>query len=62
MIEIAWAAVRTKGSYYKDKYYRLKSRRGTKRAIERDINMIGQPSAQQIVGIDHVNETTISQG
>jgi len=33
MIEIAWAAVRTKGSYYKDKYYRLKSRRGTKRAI-----------------------------
>ena len=31
-------------------------------ATERDINMIGQPSAQQIVGIDHVNETTISQG
>ena len=31
-------------------------------AIERDINMIGQPSAQQIVGIDHVNETTIPQG
>jgi len=33
MIEIAWAAVRTKGSYYKDKYYRLKSRRGARRAI-----------------------------
>ena len=33
MIEIAWAAVRTKGSYYKDKYHRLKSRRGVKRAI-----------------------------
>jgi len=32
MIEIAWAAVRTKGSYYKDKYHRLKSRRGPKRA------------------------------
>ena len=32
MIEIAWAAVRTKGSYYKDKYHRLKSRRGAKRA------------------------------
>ena len=62
MIEIAWAAVRTKGSYYKDKYHRLKARRGPKRAavaiahrittaiyhiiseaIERDINMIGQP-------------------
>jgi len=25
-------------------------------------NLIGQPSAQQIVGIDHVNETTIPQG
>ena len=33
MIEIARAAVRTKGSYYKDKHYRLKSRRGAKRAI-----------------------------
>jgi len=33
MVEIAWAAIRTKGSYYKDKYYRLKSRRGAKRAI-----------------------------
>lgn len=33
MIEIAWAAVRTKGSYYKDKYHRLKSRRGAKRAV-----------------------------
>ena len=31
-------------------------------AIERDINMIGQPSAQQIVSIDHVNETTIPKG
>ena len=33
MIEIAWAAVRTKGSYYKDKYHRLKTRRGAKRAV-----------------------------
>ncbi len=33
MVEIAWAAVRTKGCYYKDKYYRLKSRRGAKKAI-----------------------------
>ena len=31
-------------------------------ARERDINMIGQPDEQQIVGIDHVNETTITQG
>lgn len=33
MIEVAWAAVKKKGSYFKDKYYRLKSRRGAKKAI-----------------------------
>ncbi len=33
MIEVAWAAVKKKGSYFKDKYYRLKARRGAKRAI-----------------------------
>lgn len=33
MIEISWAAIRKKGSYYKDKYYKLKIRRGAKRAI-----------------------------
>lgn len=33
MVEVAWAAVKKKDSYYKDKYYRLKSRRGAKKAI-----------------------------
>jgi transposase len=33
MIEIAWAAIRKKDSYYKEKYYRLKARRGSKKAI-----------------------------
>ena len=33
MVEVAWAAVKKKGSYFKDKYYRLKARRGSKRAI-----------------------------
>lgn len=33
LVEVAWAAVKTKGSYYKEKYYRLKARRGAKRAI-----------------------------
>jgi len=33
MIEVAWAAVKKKGSYFKDKYYRLKARRGSKKAI-----------------------------
>lgn len=33
MVEVAWAAVRTKGSYYKDKYHRLKYRIGAKKAL-----------------------------
>ena len=33
MTEVAWAAVKKKGSYFKDKYYRLKARRGDKKAI-----------------------------
>ncbi|MEE4355157.1 MAG: IS110 family transposase [Desulfococcaceae bacterium] len=33
MVEIAWSAVKKKGSYYRDKYYRLKYRRGAKKAI-----------------------------
>ncbi len=33
LVEVAWAAVKKKGSYYRDKFYRLKARRGAKRAI-----------------------------
>jgi transposase len=33
LVEVAWAAVKKKGSYYKDKFHRLKARRGSKRAI-----------------------------
>jgi transposase len=33
MTEVAWAAIKKKGSYFKDKYYRLKARRGAKKAI-----------------------------
>jgi len=33
LMEVAWAAVKKKGSYFKDKYYRLKARRGAKKAI-----------------------------
>ncbi len=33
LIEIAWSAVKKKGSYYKNKYYALKARRGAKKAI-----------------------------
>jgi len=33
LIEAAWAAVKKKGSYYRNKFYSLRSRRGPKRAI-----------------------------
>ena len=33
MTEVAWAAIKAKGSYYREKYYRLKARRGARRAI-----------------------------
>ena len=33
LIEIAWSAIKKKGSYYRDKYYSLKARRGAKKAI-----------------------------
>ena len=33
MVEIAWAAIKKKDSYFKEKYYRLKARRGAKKAI-----------------------------
>ncbi|MBM4289734.1 MAG: IS110 family transposase [Deltaproteobacteria bacterium] len=33
LVEVAWVTVRQPGSYYKEKFHRLRSRRGTKRAI-----------------------------
>ena len=33
LIEVAWAAIKKKGSFYKDKYYQLKAKRGAKKAI-----------------------------
>ncbi|MBF0286239.1 MAG: transposase [SAR324 cluster bacterium] len=33
LVEMAWAAVKKKNSFWKAKYYRLKSRRGSKKAI-----------------------------
>jgi hypothetical protein len=33
MVEVAWPAIKKKGSYYKAKYYALKARLGPKKAI-----------------------------
>ena len=33
LVQVAWAAIKAKGSYYRAKYYKLKARRGAKKAI-----------------------------
>jgi transposase len=33
MIEISWGAIRKKGSYYREKYYSLRARKGARKAI-----------------------------
>lgn len=33
MVEVAWAASRTKGTFYKARYHRLAARKGKKKAI-----------------------------
>jgi hypothetical protein len=33
LVEVAWGAIKKKGSYYREKYYRLKSRMGAKKAL-----------------------------
>ena len=33
MIEVAWGAIRKKGSYYREKYYSLRARKGARKAI-----------------------------
>jgi transposase len=33
LVEVAWAAIKKKGSYYRAKYFKLKARRGAKKAI-----------------------------
>jgi transposase len=33
LVEVAWAAIKTNHSYYRDKYFRLKARLGSKKAI-----------------------------
>lgn len=33
LVEVAWGSIKKKGSYYRDKYYRVKGRRGSNRAL-----------------------------
>ena len=47
MVEAAWAAVKTKGSYYKAKYYSIRARMGPKKAIVAVANRL-------LTGVYHV--------
>ena len=42
LVQVAWAAIKAKGSYYKAKYYKLKAKRGAKKAIVAIAHRIGK--------------------
>lgn len=42
LVQVAWAAIKTKGSYYKSKYYKLKARRGARKTIVAIAHKIGK--------------------
>ena len=42
LVQVAWAAIKAKGSYYKAKYYKLKAKRGVKKAIVAIAHRIGK--------------------
>jgi transposase len=42
LVQVAWAAIKKKDSYYKTKYYKLKARRGARKAIVAIAHKIGK--------------------
>ena len=42
LVQVAWAAIKKKDSYYKSKYYKLKARRGARKAIVAIAHKIGK--------------------
>lgn len=66
LIEVAWAAIKKKGSYYRAKYFKLKSRRGAKKAIvaiahrisKAIYNIIKQGDTFMDLGEDYLNAKT----
>jgi transposase len=65
LIQCAWAAARTKGSYFQAQYHRLRSRRGSKKAIcavaasllTTAYHMLKNGSCYQDLGPNHCNQT-----
>ena len=66
LIEVAWAAIKKKDSYYRAKYYKLKSRRGAKKAIvaiahrisKAIFNIIKHDDTFMDLGEDYLNAKT----
>jgi len=66
LIEVSWAAIKKKGSYYRAKYYKLKFRRGAKKAIvaiahrisEAIFNIIKHNDIFMDLGEDYLNAKT----
>jgi transposase len=66
LIEVAWAAVKKKDSYYRAKYFKLKSRRGAKKAIvaiahrisKAIFNIIKRGDTFMDLGEDYLNAKT----
>jgi transposase len=56
LIQVAWAAIKTKGSYYKTKYYKLKARRGARKAIVAIAHKIGKAIYNIIKNGDTYND------
>lgn len=42
LVQVAWVAIKKKDSYYKSKYYKLKARRGARKAIVAIAHKIGK--------------------
>ena len=66
LVQVAWAAIKKKGSYYKAKYYRLKARRGAKKAIvaiahriaKAIYNIIKNEDSYKDLGEDYLSKPT----
>jgi transposase len=66
LLQCAWAAVRTKGSYFQAQFHRLRARRGTKKAIcavaasmlTTIYHMLRNGTPYQDLGPDHFHRST----
>lgn len=69
LVQVAWAAIEKKGSYYKSKYYKLKARRGARKAIvaiahkiaKAVYNIIKNGESYKDLGEDYLNKSNVQR-